>query len=151
VGEQGAHIERETAHLIVRVAAEILFFDVASRGVCPGSVIPWPTGPSPHAFECKLNEHSTSAAEMLAQFAKENSLVTIIGAKTPGRLTSRSAFKIGHDYRLVLPIAAYQSWKGIRIEGKGVEPDVEVNWSFEDAVAGRDRQLDYALRVVNAL
>ena len=41
--------------------------------------------------------------------------------------------------------------EGVRIEGKGVEPDVEVNWSFEDAVAGRDRQLDYALSVVQAL
>jgi C-terminal processing protease CtpA/Prc len=98
-----------------------------------------------------VNEHSTSAAEMLAQFAKENNLATIIGTKTPGRLTSRSAFKIGHDYRLVLPIAAYQSWKGVRIEGKGVEPDADVNWSFEDAVSGRDRQLDHALRVVQAL
>jgi C-terminal processing protease CtpA/Prc len=88
---------------------------------------------------------------MLAQFAKENQLATIIGTKTPSRLTSRSAIKIGHEYRLVLPIAAYQSWKGIRIEGKGVKPDVEVNWSFEDAVAGRDRQLDYALRAAEAL
>jgi len=51
---------------------------------------------------------------------KENTLANIIGTKTPGRLTSRSAFKIGEDYRLVLPVAAYQSWKGIRIEGKGV-------------------------------
>jgi C-terminal processing protease CtpA/Prc len=51
----------------------------------------------------------------------------------------------------VLPIAAYQSWKGVRIEGKGVAPDVEINWSFEDAVAGRDRQLDYAIGVVQAL
>jgi C-terminal processing protease CtpA/Prc len=62
--------------------------------------------------------------------------------ETPGRLTSRSTFKIGHDYRLVLPIAAYQSWKGVCLEGKDVEPDVEVNSSFEDAIAGRDRHLD---------
>jgi C-terminal processing protease CtpA/Prc len=58
---------------------------------------------------------------------------------------------VSRDYRLILPIAAYQSWKGVRIEGKGIEPDVEVNSSFEDAVAGRDRQLDYALRVVQGL
>jgi carboxyl-terminal processing protease len=97
-----------------------------------------------------VNEHSTSAAEMLASSRRKNNLATIIGTKTPDRLTSRSAFKIGHDCRLVLPIAAYQSWKGVRIEGKGVEPDVEVHWLFEDAVAGRDRQLDYALGVVQA-
>lgn len=29
-----------------------------------------------------VNEHSTSAAEMLAQFAEENALATIIGTKT---------------------------------------------------------------------
>jgi carboxyl-terminal processing protease len=98
-----------------------------------------------------VNEHSTSAAEMLAQFAKENALATIIGTKTPGRLTSRSAFKIGDDYRLVLPIAAYQSWKGVRIEGKGIEPDVTVDWSFDAALAGHDSQLEDALRVVSGL
>jgi C-terminal processing protease CtpA/Prc len=98
-----------------------------------------------------VNEHSTGAAEMLAQFGKENNLAAIIGTKTPGRLTSRSAFKVGHDYRLVLPIAAYQSWKGVRIEGRGVEPDVNVDWSFDAALAGRDAQLDHALRVVSAL
>ncbi len=98
-----------------------------------------------------VNEHSTSAAEMLAQFAKENTLATIIGTKTPGRLTSRSAFKIGDDYRLVLPVAAYQSWKGIRIEGKGIEPDVMVDWSFDAALTGHDSQLAHALRVVSDL
>ncbi|MFL6302742.1 MAG: S41 family peptidase, partial [Candidatus Sulfotelmatobacter sp.] len=98
-----------------------------------------------------VNEHSTSAAEMLAQFAKENTLATIIGTKTPGRLTSRSAFKIGNDYRLVLPVAAYQSWKGIRIEGKGIEPDVVVDWSFDAALTGHDSQLAHALQVVSDL
>ena len=52
---------------------------------------------------------------------------------------------------LVLPVAAYQSWKGVRIEGKGIEPDVVVDWSFEAATAGRDNQLDHALRVVESL
>src|SRR5215475_5919261 len=66
-----------------------------------------------------VNEHTTGAAEMLAQFVQENGLGTIVGSKTPGRLVSRSAFKIGHDYRIVIPIGAYVSWKGNRIEGKG--------------------------------
>jgi C-terminal processing protease CtpA/Prc len=33
-----------------------------------------------------VNEHTTGAAEMLAQFAQENGLGTIVGNKTPGRL-----------------------------------------------------------------
>jgi C-terminal processing protease CtpA/Prc len=52
--------------------------------------------------------------------------------KTPGRLSLRTAIKIGHGYRLVLPFAAYQSWKSVRLEGKGIEPDVKVDWSFEE-------------------
>jgi len=31
-----------------------------------------------------------------------------------------------------LPFAAYQSWKSVRLEGKGIEPDVKVDWSFEE-------------------
>ena len=36
-----------------------------------------------------INEHSTGAAEMVAQFAKENYLATLLGTKTPGHLVAR--------------------------------------------------------------
>ena len=98
-----------------------------------------------------VNEHTTGAAEMLAQFAQENGLGTIVGNKTPGRLVSRSAFKIGNDYRLVIPIGAYVSWKGNRIEGKGITPDVPVDWSYEEALHGRDNQLSKAIQVAGDL
>ena len=42
-----------------------------------------------------VNEHTTGAAEMLAQFAKENQLATLVGEKTPGRLVSRTGNKLG--------------------------------------------------------
>jgi C-terminal processing protease CtpA/Prc len=74
-----------------------------------------------------VNEHTTGAAEMVTLFAKENSLATIVGTET---------------------VAAYQSWNGTRIEGHGIEPDVRVAWSFEDAQRGEDTQLDRALEVL---
>ncbi len=95
-----------------------------------------------------VNEHTTGAAEMLAQFAKENGLATIVGAKTPGRLVSRSATKLGHGYRLIVPVAAYVSAKGTQIEGSGITPDVVVPWSSEDAVLGLDYQLAKATQVL---
>ena len=95
-----------------------------------------------------VNEHTTGAAEMLAQFVQENGLGTIVGSKTPGRLVSRSAFKIGHDYRIVIPIGAYVSWKGNRIEGKGIIPEVSVDWSYEESLHGRDNQLSKAIQIV---
>lgn len=96
-----------------------------------------------------VNEHTTGAAEMVAQFAQENRLATIVGSRTPGRLVSRKASKLGFGYRLVVPVAAYVSAKGTQIEGKGITPDIEVPWSFADATAGRDNQLDAALRIAS--
>ena len=98
-----------------------------------------------------INEHSTGAAEMVIQFAKENHLATLVGTKTPGRLVSRSAFKIGAGYRITIPIGAYISWKGDQIEGKGIEPDVTVEWSYEDALQGIDNQLNRAIQTATSL
>jgi carboxyl-terminal processing protease len=97
------------------------------------------------------NEHSAGAAEMLAQFAKENHLATIVGARTRGHLVSRSAFPIGHGYQLVVPVAAYTSWQGMQIEGNGVEPDLASAWSYEDAIEQRDSQLEEALQVLQQM
>lgn len=96
-----------------------------------------------------VNEHTTGAAEMLAQFAQENGLAKIVGSKTPGRLVSRSATKLGFGYRLVVPVAAYVSAKGTQIEGNGITPNIEVPWSFADAVEGRDNQLAAAAKALN--
>jgi C-terminal processing protease CtpA/Prc len=96
-----------------------------------------------------INEHSTGAAEMFAQFAKENGLAKTIGTKTPGRLVSRTATKLGSGYRLVVPVAAYVSAKGKRIEGNGVVPDLDVPWSFQGAVGGKDNQLDAAIQALH--
>jgi C-terminal processing protease CtpA/Prc len=95
-----------------------------------------------------VNEHTTGAAEMLAQFSQENALATIVGSKTPGRLVSRSATKLDTGYRLIVPVAAYVSAKGKQIEGNGIQPDVLVPWSFADAVEGKDNQLAAAIKQV---
>lgn len=98
-----------------------------------------------------VNEHTTGAAEMATLFAKENSLATIVGTKTPGRLISRTGTKVGAGYQLIFPVAAYQSWNGTRIQGSGIEPDVRVPWSFEDARRGVDTQLERALELLRGL
>lgn len=95
-----------------------------------------------------VNEHTTGAAEMLAQFAQENNLATIVGSKTPGRLVSRTGEKLGFGYRLVIPVAAYFSAKGHQIEGQGITPDVPITWSYDDAVRGHDNQIDVAVQVL---
>jgi C-terminal processing protease CtpA/Prc len=98
-----------------------------------------------------VDEHTAGAAEMVAQFAQENRLATIVGMKTAGRLVTRRASKLGFGYRLVIPIAAYVSAKGTQIEGNGITPDISIPWSFEDARLGIDRQLNGAVEALGGV
>lgn len=96
-----------------------------------------------------VDEHTAGAAEMVAQFAQENRLATVVGMKTPGRLVTRRASRLGYGYQLVIPIAAYVSAQGTRIEGTGITPDVSIPWSFADADAGKDAQLEAAIELLH--
>jgi carboxyl-terminal processing protease len=92
-----------------------------------------------------INEHTVSAGEMIAAFAEENGLATLIGVETAGRLIPGSGFKVGQGYMLIMPKAEYITWQGKRFEGPGVRPDVLVPWSIEDFKAQKDNQLKAAL------
>ncbi|MCI0723897.1 MAG: S41 family peptidase [Acidobacteria bacterium] len=94
-----------------------------------------------------VNQHTTSAGEMIAAFAKENNLATIVGTTTAGRLLSGSVFKVGHGYILGLPVAAYLTWQGTLLEGKGVAPDMKAELPSEALRQGRDLQMDMALEI----
>jgi carboxyl-terminal processing protease len=98
-----------------------------------------------------VNEHTASAGEMVSAFAEENSLATIVGTKTPGRLLSGSAYKVGYGYILGLPIAAYLTWQGRMLENNGIVPKLCIELSRDALKEGRDTQLETAVEVANAL
>ena len=98
-----------------------------------------------------VNEHTASAGEMVSAFAEENDPATIVGIKTPGRLLSGSAYKVGHGYILGLPIAAYLTWQGRMLENNGIVPKFSIELSREGLREGRDTQLDTALQVAKAM
>ncbi len=98
-----------------------------------------------------VNEHTSGAGEMVAGFAKENSLAKIVGTRTAGRLLGGEGFKVGAGYITFLPVGCYLSWGGHRFEGNGVTPDLEVDWSPESIADGTDNQLNRAVEVVNSL
>ena len=93
-----------------------------------------------------VNEHSASAAEMVAAFASENRLATLVGVKTAGRLVATSAFKVGLGYRLVLPVAAYYTWNGTNLEGSGVVPTIDEPISTNGLLNREDNQLRRAVQ-----
>ena len=98
-----------------------------------------------------VNEHTTCASEMVALFAREEAGAKVLGTATPGRLVSHTGFKLGYGFTLALPVAAYSSWNGTRLDGCGIEPDAVVDWSYSEARRGIDNQLASAIDMVNTL
>ncbi len=98
-----------------------------------------------------INEHSHSAAEMVASFAKENRLATIVGTRTAGEVLGGANFKLPGGYVLRMPVAGWYTWKGDCIEGKGVQPDLTVENTPESLGTGVDAQLEKALELVSTL
>ena len=124
-------------------------------GFIDKSILVVTEGLGPQRFHGRIivlvNEHTASAGEMVAAFAEENALVTIVGKKTPGRLLSGSAFKAGFGYIVGLPVAAYLTWQGRLIEGKGVSPNVPVELLPEQLLAGEDPQMQTALELAREI
>ncbi len=98
-----------------------------------------------------VNEHTASAGEMVSAFAEENNLATIVGTKTPGRLLSGSAYKVGHGYILGLPVAAYLTWQGRMLENNGIIPKFSIELSRDALKEERDTQLETAIAVAESL
>jgi C-terminal processing protease CtpA/Prc len=119
------------------------------------SIVVVTEGLGPQKFHGRIvllvNQHTTSAGEMVAAFARENNLATIVGTTTAGRLLSGSVFKVGHGYILGLPVAAYLTWQGVLLEGKGVSPHTEIELSSEDLRQARDPQLEKAVEISKGL
>lgn len=98
-----------------------------------------------------INEHSRSAAEMVASFAKENHLAMLVGTKTAGEVLGGANFRLVSGYQLRMPVAGWYTWEGQCIEGKGVEPDVPVEILPEALARGVDNQLVMAIDTVRKL
>lgn len=97
-----------------------------------------------------VDRHTASAAEMVAIFAKENNLATIVGEPTAGRLLSATSVNVGHGFRLALPTGAYHTWNGTVVEGSPVHPNVLATFDWQRTRAGLDDALQAACNVLTS-
>ncbi len=98
-----------------------------------------------------VDEFSHSAAEMVAAFAKEYQLATIVGNRTAGEVLGGANFRVGNGYYLRMPIAGWYTWQGPCIEGSGVTPNVPIDVDTSALADGTDVQLDKSFEVVSML
>ena len=58
---------------------------------------------------------------------------------------------MGQGFVLRFPAAAWYTWRGTVVEGRGVSPDVDVPLSLEQLRKGNDNQLNAALDAVQTM
>jgi carboxyl-terminal processing protease len=89
-----------------------------------------------------------SAAEIFAAVLQDHGRATVVGRRTAGAVLASWFYRLPDGGELQLSREDYVAPKGRRIEGKGVEPDVVVPRRLADVRAGRDLDLEVALRVL---
>jgi carboxyl-terminal processing protease len=105
-------------------------------------------GLGPQPFHGKVavvvNEWTNSAAEMLAGFASENRLATVVGTKTAGNVLGAVNQKLGGGYWLRVPVFGWYTSTGKSLEGQGIIPDRNVDVARDPATIVADHQMRVA-------
>jgi C-terminal processing protease CtpA/Prc len=87
---------------------------------------------------------------MLAGFASENGLATIIGTKTAGNVLGAVNQKVGAGYWLRVPVFGWYTSNGKCLEGQGVAPDLDADVDPPSLDAAIDQQARRAADILNA-
>ncbi len=92
-----------------------------------------------------INESSASASEIVAGALSDYEVATLIGKKTFGKGSVQQLINLQGGAVLKVTIAKWYTPNGKNIDKDGIKPKIEVDFTAEDANAGRDPQLDRAI------
>jgi len=93
-----------------------------------------------------VNGGSASASEILAGALQEHGVATLVGSQTYGKGSVQELVDLKDSSSLKVTIARWLTPNGISISEGGLTPDVEVERTAEQYLAGEDPQLDEALK-----
>ena len=106
----------------------------------------------PHEFKKPMavlvNQYSASASEIFSGAVQDYGTAKIVGVTTYGKGVVQQLMDLGDGTCLKVTIAEYYTPNGRSINGKGVEPDVEVEYQYDEENPKADNQLDQALSTV---
>jgi carboxyl-terminal processing protease len=74
-----------------------------------------------------INRFSGSASEIVAAALQDLDKAQVVGQKSAGAVLVSVIVPAGHDFNLQYPIMDYVTVKGLRLEGNGVTPTVQVD------------------------
>ncbi|MBP1884603.1 S41 family peptidase [Sinorhizobium mexicanum] len=90
-----------------------------------------------------IDEGARSGLELFAYALKMNG-IPLVGTRTAGALLAGRAYLLPDDSLLELAVSDAVIDEGLRLEGRGVDPDIPVPFSLPYA-AGKDPQFDAAI------
>lgn len=97
-----------------------------------------------------MNGNSASASEIYAGAIQDYGIGKIVGTQSYGKGVVQQIFDLGDDTSVKLTIADYYTPKGRNINGKGITPDVEVEYQADESNPDADNQLDKAVEVLKS-
>lgn len=96
-----------------------------------------------------VDRGSASASEILALALKSHGKATLLGATTFGKGSVQELIEITPDTGLKLTVARWLGPNGEHIPNTGIVPDISIERSEDDITAGRDPQMEAAIRAVS--
>lgn len=110
------------------------------------------TSDAEHVFDKPMavlvNGNSASASEIFAGAIQDYGKGTIVGTTTYGKGVVQQIFDLKDGTKVKLTIAEYFTPKGRNIDGKGITPDEEVEYVYDEENPDVDNQLNKAYEVV---
>ena len=95
-----------------------------------------------------VNQGSASASEIVAGALRDIRGIKLEGERTFGKGSVQSLENLNYGAQLRISIARWLTPQGHSIQDQGLEPDLKVEMTLEDATFGRDPQLDAALQIL---
>ena len=103
------------------------------------------SAPAPNGLAVLIDGSSRSAAELTPAALQEAGRAVVVGGRTPGAVLIATDTDLPDGGRLTLSRADFVTVGGVRLEKRGVTPDVVAETTTADRRAGRDPALDAAL------
>ena len=108
--------------------------------------------PQARAFSGRLvvliNEASGSSSEILAAGLRENGHAVIVGKPSMGEVMPSMVVPLSTNAVLQVAVSEYETASGVKLEGKGVMPDITVSATRDGLLRHADEQLRAAIDVI---
>jgi len=101
--------------------------------------------PASNAMAVLVNGQSRSAAELTPAALQEAGRAVVVGEHTAGAVLISQETELPDGGRLTLSRADFVTSRGVRLEKRGVAPDLAAPTSAADRMAGRDPALEAAI------